>query len=58
MAGPRRGDIGPQEIHQVFARELPSRFDGEADQEGEMLARAEADLLAGLSEEQGSAQRQ
>ena len=44
--------------HQVVAGELPSRFNGEPDQQGEMLARAEADLLAGLGEKQGSAQRE
>jgi len=58
VAGPRRRNVGPQQIHQIVAGELPPRFDGESDQQGEMLAGAETHLLACLAEEQGSTQRE
>src|SRR3989449_5178049 len=31
VAGPRRRNIGPQQIHQIVTGELPPRFDREAD---------------------------
>ena len=49
-AGPRH--VRPEEIHQVVARELAPALHREADQQGEMLARAEADLLTGFGDEQ------
>ncbi len=58
VASPRCGNLWPEQVHQVVAGKPPSRFDGEPDQQSEMLARAEADLFTGLREEQGSAQRE
>src|SRR6266498_1498638 len=58
MPGEMRRRVRPEEIHQVVARESLPRLDGEADQQGEVLARAKADLLTGVGQEQGSTQAQ
>src|SRR5439155_16594941 len=46
------GSVAPQQIHQVVARESPPRLDGETNQQREVLARAEADLLTRRCEQQ------
>src|SRR6266571_3041205 len=53
---PIRRRVGPQQVHQVVAGELLPRLGCEADQEGEMLAGAEPDLLASFGKEEGSTQ--
>src|SRR5205807_5907344 len=58
VPGARRWDVGPEEIHQVVARELAPPLHREADQQGEVLTRAKADLLTGVGEEQRRAQTQ
>ncbi len=44
-AQPRRG-VGPEEVHQIVTCEAVARFERESRQQREVLARAEADLLA------------
>ena len=46
-----RWRVGPQQVHQIVARELLPRLGCESDQEREMLARAEADLLPRLGQQ-------
>ena len=46
------GSVAPQQVHQVVARESPPRLDGETNQQREVLARAEADLLTRRCEQQ------
>jgi hypothetical protein len=58
MEGPWLRHIGPQQISQVVARDPLTRFHGQADEEGEVLARAEADWLTGIGEQLRSAQRE
>ena len=53
---PRRGHARPEQVHQIVTREFPTGLDREADQEGEVFARAEPHLLPCLGEEQGSSQ--
>ena len=53
----RRG-VTPQQVHQIVAREAPPRLDREPDQQREVLARAELDLLARPGQKQRGAERQ
>src|SRR3989441_10759673 len=46
-----RWRVGPQQVHQIVARELLPRLGRESDQERKMLARAEADLLPRLGQQ-------
>src|SRR5207249_5485292 len=58
VPGAGRRHVRPQEIHQVVAREPAPAFHREADQQGEVLARAEADLLTGFGDQQRHAETQ
>ena len=58
VAGAGGRHVRPEEIHQVVARELAPPFHREADQQGEVFARAEADLLTRIGEQQRHAQTQ
>jgi hypothetical protein len=51
-----RGCLRPQQIGEVIARELLARFQGETNEEGEVLARTEPHLLAGNGEQGGATQ--
>src|SRR5712692_6100183 len=57
VAGETRGDITPEELHEVVACERLPRFDGEPNQQCKVFPRAERDLLAGASEKMGNSKR-
>ena len=52
VARARGRHVGPQEIHQVVTRKLAPAFHRQADQQGEVLARAKADLLTGFGKQE------
>src|ERR1051325_2876467 len=56
--GAGRRHVGPEEIHQGVTRELAPAFHREPDQQGEVFARAKADLLTRIGKQQRDAQTQ
>src|SRR5438874_4600883 len=58
MAGERGGGRGPEEVHQVVACEAFARLEREPDQEGEVLAGAQPDVLPRRRDQEGSAERE
>jgi hypothetical protein len=56
MISDPRGGAGPQEIRQVIAGEPLAGLEGETDEKGEVLARAEPHLLARCREQGGAAE--
>ena len=54
MIGMSRGRVRPQQVGEVIPRELLTAFQGETDEEREMLARAKPHLLASEGEQGGS----
>lgn len=51
MIGEPRRRAGPEEVGEVVAGEPLAGFEGEANEERQMLPRAEADLLPGGGEQ-------
>src|SRR2546426_9698896 len=52
------GRVAPEEIHQVVTRQPTPRFDGETNQQREVLTRAEPDLLPRSRQQQGGSERE